>query len=93
MRWASARCKPQCGVALQCTAWRGLAGLGLVRRGTAGHGKARVADGSTEGQPSLLLSMGAVKAGPGRTALRRGWVWYGQARLGAARCGRVMQGP
>ena len=86
MRWASARCKPQCGVALQCTAWRGLAGLGLVRRGTAGHGKARVADGSTEGQPSLLLSMGAVVAGYG--AARRA-----KARRGEDRSGAAGQGP
>lgn len=58
MRWASARCKSHCGVALH-----GMARLCAVGPGKARCGRARAADGSTEGQPSLLLSMGAVQWG------------------------------
>jgi len=57
--------------------------LGLVWSGQARTGKARVADGSTEGQPSLLLSMRAVLAGQclaRQCSARRGWAGQGQAR-------------
>lgn len=39
-----------------------------------------VADGSTEGQPSLLLSMGAVKARHG--SVRQALAWHGMAWFG-----------
>ncbi len=86
MCWASARCKPQLGGARLSEACHGAVGRSMVRRSMA-----RVADGSTEGQPSLLLSMGAVRA-------RHGWVrWsregYGAAGFGAASLGKAWQGP
>jgi len=78
MLWASARCKSQFGAALRGTAERGGARPGAVR-----HDEARVADGSTEGQPSLLLSMGAV--GARQHSVRQCVAGHAAARRGKAR--------
>ena len=82
MRWASARCKPQFGGARLGEACHGAVGRSMVRRSMA-----RVADGSTEGQPSLLLSMGAVRAWRGPA--RRGAIWPGEAGLSMAGFGQA----
>jgi hypothetical protein len=64
-----------------CSLWRtDLTGLGPIRqggfrRGTARSGRARTADGSTEGSPSLLFS--------------REQVWHGDASFGMASWGTV----
>ena len=73
MSWASARCKSQYG-----QLWRGMAWHGWARQGSVRRGRVRAADGSTEGQPSLLLSSRAVGA-------RRGAAWLGLLGLGAVR--------
>jgi hypothetical protein len=72
---------------LCCSLWRtDLTGLGPIRqggfrRGTARSGRARTADGSTEGSPSLLFS--------------REQAWHGDASFGMALWGtasRAMAG-
>jgi hypothetical protein len=78
MIWASARCKSQFGGARLGEACHGAVGRSMVRRSMA-----RVADGSTEGQPSLLLSMGAVRARHGMAGC--GGAGKGTARQGSAR--------
>jgi hypothetical protein len=85
MCWASARCKPQLGGARLGEACYGAVGRSMVRRSMA-----RVADGSTEGQPSLLLSMGAVTARHGTAGC--GGAGKGTARQGSGRQALARQG-
>jgi hypothetical protein len=72
---ASERCKSRSGAA-----WQGWAGHIWAGMSVAGRGMARAADGSTEGQPSLLLSMGADLP-------RLASAWHNTAGRGGARQG------
>ena len=80
MRWASARCKSQCGSARQGTARLGAVGSGkashgVERHGVAWQGSVRRCKGHRRWHRGLRLSLPSSEDGCGAT-------WRGRLRLG-----------